>query len=29
VMYFFYLYCFARGELRGLLSAVFSRGGQL
>jgi O-antigen/teichoic acid export membrane protein len=29
VMYFFYLYCFSRGELRGLLSAVFSRGGQL
>ena len=29
VMYFFYLYCFARGVLRGLMSAVFSRGGQL
>ncbi len=29
VMYFFYLYCFSRGELRGLLPAVFSRGGQL
>jgi O-antigen/teichoic acid export membrane protein len=29
VMYFFYLYCFARGELRGWLSAVFFRGGQL
>jgi O-antigen/teichoic acid export membrane protein len=29
VMYFFYLYCFARGVLRGLLSAVFSRGGHV
>jgi O-antigen/teichoic acid export membrane protein len=29
VIYFFYLYCFARGVLRGLLSAVFSRGVQL
>jgi hypothetical protein len=29
VIYFVYLYCFARGELRGLLSTVFSRGGHL